>query len=49
MTRPHFTEDFKIDAVKQITERGYPVADVSKRFGVVCSIYRKFCNYAWSH
>lgn len=34
MTRPHFTEDFKIDAVKQITERGYSVADVSKRLGV---------------
>ena len=34
MTRPHFTEDFKIDAIKQITERGYTVADVSKRLGV---------------
>ena len=34
MTRPHFTEEFKIDAVKQITERGYSVAEVSKRLGV---------------
>ena len=34
MTRPHFTDDFKIDAIKQITERGYSVADVSKRLGV---------------
>jgi len=34
MTRPHFTEEFKIDALKQITERGYSVADVSKRLGV---------------
>ncbi len=34
MTRPHFTEDFKKDAIKQITERGYSVADVSKRLGV---------------
>ena len=34
MTRPHFTEDFKNDAIKQITERGYSVADVSKRLGV---------------
>jgi len=34
MTRPHFTEDFKRDAIKQITERGYSVADVSKRLGV---------------
>lgn len=34
MTRPHFTEEFKIDALKQIMERGYSVADVSKRLGV---------------
>lgn len=25
MTRPKFTEEFKIDAIKQITERGYSV------------------------
>jgi len=30
----HFTDDFKRDAVAQITERGYPVAEVSKRLGV---------------
>jgi len=34
MTRLNFTEEFKIDAIKQITERGYSVADVSKRLGV---------------
>lgn len=34
MTRTHFTDDFKIDAIKQITERGYFMADVSKRLGV---------------
>ena len=34
MTRPHFTEDFKRDAIKQITELGYSVADASKRLGV---------------
>jgi len=34
MTRPKFTEEFKIDAIKQITERGYSVADFSKRLGV---------------
>jgi hypothetical protein len=27
----NFTEDFKRDAVAQITERGYPVSEVSKR------------------
>lgn len=34
MTRPHYTDDFKIEAIKRITERGYSVADVSKRLGV---------------
>ena len=29
-----FTDEFKRDAVAQITERGYPVAEVSKRLGV---------------
>ncbi|MEF2549676.1 transposase, partial [Aurantimonas sp. E1-2-R+4] len=30
----NFTDDFKRDAVTQITERGYSVAEVSKRLGV---------------
>ena len=34
MGHPRFTEDFKINAVKQITERGYSVADGSQRLGV---------------
>ena len=34
MGKPRFTEDFKIDAIKQITERGYSVADVSQRLGI---------------
>lgn len=34
MGRGNFTEDFKLDAIKQITERGHSVADVSKRLGV---------------
>lgn len=34
MGKPRFTEDFKIDAIKQITERTHSVADVSKRLGV---------------
>ena len=34
MGKPRFTEKFKIDAIKQITERGYSVADVSRRLGV---------------
>ena len=34
MSNGNFTEDFKRDAVAQITERGYPVAEVSQRLGV---------------
>ena len=34
MKTSSFSEDFKRDAVAQITERGYPVAEVSKRLGV---------------
>lgn len=34
MGKPRFTEEFKMDAIKQITERGHAVADVSKRLGV---------------
>ncbi|AXX98081.1 IS3 family transposase [Profundibacter amoris] len=34
MGNARFSEDFKRDAVHQITTRGYPVAEVSKRLGV---------------
>lgn len=46
MGKINFSDDFKRDAVAQITERGYPVAEVSKRVGVSAhSLYawkRKF-------
>ena len=38
----NFSEDFKRDAVAQITERGYPVAEVAKRLGV-----SQHSLYAW--
>ena len=34
MSKSNFSEEFKLDAVRQITERGYPVAEVSQRLGV---------------
>ena len=34
MGTARFSDDFKRDAVAQITERGYPVAEVSRRLGV---------------
>ena len=32
-----FTEEFKIQAVKQVTDYGYSVASVSERLGVISS------------
>ena len=47
MGNPRFTEEFKIDAIKQITERGYSVADVSRRLGVSThSLYGWMKRYA---
>jgi transposase len=42
MSTNSFSEDFKRDAVAQITERGYPVAEVSQRLGV-----SQHSLYAW--
>lgn len=33
MEKPNFSDEFKRDAVVQITERGYPMAAVSQRLG----------------
>lgn len=33
MSKVNFSDEFKRDAVAQITERGYPVAEVSQRLG----------------
>ena len=49
MGRGNFTEDFRLDAIKQITERGHSVADVSKRLGVSAhSLYGWMKRYATS-
>jgi transposase len=34
MGKGNFSDEFKHDAVRQVTERGYPVAEVSQRLGV---------------
>ena len=34
MSKANFSDGFKRDAVFQITDRGYPVAEVSRRLGV---------------
>ena len=47
MGQGNFTEDFRLDAIKQITERGHSVADVSKRLGVSThSLYGWMKRYA---
>lgn len=49
MGNVRFTEDFKLDAIKQITERGYSVAEVSQRLGVSThSLYTWMKRYAAS-
>lgn len=41
MTKERFAEEFKQEAVRQVVERGYTVADVAKRLGVsVQSLYK---------
>jgi transposase len=42
MSKVNFSEDFNRDAVHQITERGYPVAEVSQRLDV-----SQHSLYAW--
>jgi len=34
MSGKRYTEEFKIEAVKQVTDRGYKTSDVAKRLGV---------------
>ena len=41
MAKEHFAEEFKLEAVRQVVERGYTVADVAKRLGVSAqSLYK---------
>lgn len=42
MTNKRYTEEFKIEAVKQITERGRAAAEVAARLGV-----STFSLYQW--
>lgn len=46
MKSTRYTEEFKVEAVKQITERGYAVADVSARLGMsTYSLYQWIKRY----
>lgn len=46
MSRRRFPEEFKIAAVQQVTERGYPVAEVASRLGISAhSLYQWLKRY----
>ncbi len=34
MSGKRYTEEFKVEAVKRVTDRGYKIGDVAKRLGV---------------
>jgi transposase len=47
MSGKRFTEEFKKEAVKQVTERGYSVVEVSQRLGTTThSLYAWLKKYA---
>lgn len=47
MGKGNFSDAFMRDAVRQITERGYPVSEVSQRLGVSAhSLYAWHKKYA---
>jgi len=46
MSGKRYTEEFKVEAVKQITERGYLVSDVAERLGITTnSLYNWLKKY----
>ncbi len=44
MSSPRFTPEFKDEAVRQIIERGYSIAEVSARLGVLAHSLYKWVN-----
>ena len=42
MSAKRYTDEFKIEAVRQVTDRGYPVAEVADRLGMTTHSL-----YAW--
>lgn len=47
MSGKRYTEEFKIEAVRQVTEKGYTIAEVADRLGTTThSIYAWIKKYA---
>jgi transposase len=42
MSGKRYSEEFKIEAVKQVTERGYKVTDVCRRLGITSASLHKW-------
>ena len=49
MSAKRYPEDFKIEAVKQVTDRGYKVAEVAQRLGVTVKSMHELINKYGSH
>jgi transposase len=41
MSGKRYTDEFKVEAVKQVTERGHSVAEVAERLGITTHSLRK--------
>lgn len=42
MSGKRYTEEFKLEAIKQITERGYKLSDVAKRLDITSTSLNKW-------
>jgi len=50
MSGKRYSEEFKIEAVKQVTDRGYKLREVAERLGVtIKSLYDWRAARSWGH
>ena len=53
MSSKRYTEEFKVEAVKQVTDRGHSLADVASRLGIsIHSLYawrKQYTNPSSTH
>jgi len=49
MANQKYSDEFRAEAIKQITERGYSVKDVSRRLGVLTKSLYKWLGGVRSH
>lgn len=34
MAKQHYTEEFRLEAIRQVTEKGHPASEVAERLGI---------------